>query len=92
MVATVSCNLFIVLKMKGITITLGGVLMLTLISVVFSNYANDYMVFGIMAFAALKFVGISFYFMELKKAHSFWKVGVLLFLVLFIVMVLFLTK
>lgn len=66
--------------------------MLTLISVVFSNYANGYMVFGIMVLAALKFVGISFYFMELKKAHSFWKLGLLLFLILFVALVLLFVK
>jgi cytochrome c oxidase subunit IV len=78
--------------MRGMTITLASLLMLTLISVVFSNYVNGYMVFGIMVLAALKFVGISFYFMELKKAHSFWKFGLLLFLVLFMASVLFLAK
>ncbi|PHS29867.1 MAG: hypothetical protein COA95_10820 [Methylophaga sp.] len=37
----------------------------------------------IIFLSILKFIGVSFYFMELKKAHIFWKSSVLIFLIMF---------
>jgi predicted tellurium resistance membrane protein TerC len=76
--------------MQKTTITLGSLLVLTIISAAVSNVDNKYTLIGILLLAALKFVGVSFYFMELKKAHTFWKVALLLFLMLFIVLILLL--
>jgi hypothetical protein len=42
------------------------------------------MIFLIMGISAIKFLLVSFQFMELKKANSFWKVVVLLFWVCFL--------
>jgi len=36
----------------------------------------------ILGLAVVKFLGVSFYFMELKKAHSFWKTTVLVYVLL----------
>ena len=76
--------------MQKTTITLGSLLVLTIISAAVSNVDNKYTLICILLLAALKFVGVSFYFMELKKAHAFWKVALLLFLMLFIVLILLL--
>ncbi len=76
--------------MQKTTITLGSLLVLTIISAAVSNVDSRYTLIFILLLAALKFVGVSFYFMELKKAHTFWKVALLLFLMLFIVLILLL--
>ncbi|EAR01823.1 cytochrome C oxidase subunit IV family protein [Maribacter sp. HTCC2170] len=65
-----------------------GLIVLTVLSIVAAYYVNYVTV--IMILAALKFIGVSFYFMELKKAHIFWKVSLLVFLILFVVLILFL--
>ncbi|AOW09431.1 cytochrome C oxidase subunit IV family protein [Flavobacterium gilvum] len=42
----------------------------------------------IMIFAALKFLLVAFQFMELKKAHGFWKISLLLTLGILIVLII----
>ncbi|MGV8945778.1 MAG: cytochrome C oxidase subunit IV family protein [Lutibacter sp.] len=42
----------------------------------------------ILAFFMLKFLLVAFYFMELKKAHAFWKGAVIIFASLFFAIVL----
>lgn len=42
-----------------------------------------YIIAIIIGFTTLKFLGISFYFMGLRKANSFWKTAVIIYLVLF---------
>jgi len=42
----------------------------------------------ILAFFMLKFLLVSFYFMELKKANIFWKLAVTIFASLFLAFVL----
>lgn len=37
----------------------------------------------ILVLSVIKFMGVSFYFMELRKAHIFWKVAILIFLFIF---------
>ncbi len=37
----------------------------------------------ILALFMVKFLGVAFYFMELKKAHVFWKSAVLIFVSIF---------
>ncbi len=49
-------------------------LVLTIASAVFSNMQGNYIIPIIMALAVFKFIGVAFQFMELKKAHSFWKI------------------
>ena len=36
----------------------------------------------ILGLSIFKFFGVSFYFMELRKAHIFWKTSVVIFVVL----------
>ena len=44
-----------------------------------SSFSQSIIIF----LSSLKFIGVSFYFMELKKAHIFWKSSVLIFLIMF---------
>ncbi|SNR82768.1 cytochrome C oxidase subunit IV family protein [Lutibacter flavus] len=41
----------------------------------------------ILILSVVKFLGVSFYFMELRKAHIFWKISVFMYALLFIVLV-----
>jgi caa(3)-type oxidase subunit IV len=42
----------------------------------------------IMALAAFKFLLVAFHFMELKKAHSFWKISLIITLGLLVVLII----
>ncbi len=44
----------------------------------------------ILGLSGLKFLLVAFQFMEMKRANSFWKVFLVLFVVLFIALLLFL--
>lgn len=44
---------------------------------------STYTVAIIILLSILKFIGVSFYFMELKNAHIFWKVSIVAFLTIF---------
>jgi hypothetical protein len=46
------------------------------------------MVALIMALAAFKFLLVAFHFMELKKAHSFWKISLIMTLGLLVVLII----
>ncbi|MDP3352781.1 MAG: cytochrome C oxidase subunit IV family protein [Flavobacteriaceae bacterium] len=60
-------------------------IILTIISalVAFNSFIMNYISEIIIVLAVLKFYGVVFYFMELRKAHSFWKLSILLFIFLF---------
>jgi hypothetical protein len=73
---------------KCSTITWIILLMLTIASALFSKLEGLYIAVIILILAALKFIGIAFQFMELKKAHSFWKGMLLGFLIIFIAITL----
>ena len=66
---------------KSTTITWILLIILTIASALVSNIDGKYIVLLILFFAVLKFIGITFQFMEIKKAHVFWKVIILGFLV-----------
>jgi len=68
---------------KSTIITWTLLIVLTITSALVSKINRKYIVFIILLFAVLKFIGITFQFMELKKAHSFWKVSIVVFLLLF---------
>ncbi|MEE9360986.1 MAG: cytochrome C oxidase subunit IV family protein [Cellulophaga sp.] len=63
-------------------------LFLTLVSSAFSTSSWKYAVVVIMLLAVLKFIGVAFKFMELGKAHPFWKGCILVFLILFTTIIL----
>ena len=58
-------------------------LTLTVIAGLISSTNFAYTVPLILVLAALKFMGVAFSFMEMKKANLFWKVLIVSFLVVF---------
>ena len=73
---------------KTATITWIVLLVLTLAAALFSKLGSHYITLVILSLAALKFLGITFQFMEMKKAHIFWKVIIIGFLALFVIALL----
>ena len=73
---------------KTATITWIILLVLTITSALFSRLENDYIILVILILASLKFLGITFQFMEMKKAHILWKALIIGFLALFVLMFL----
>ena len=70
---------------KTILYTLVALIFLTITTAMVSNFVNLKVgVFFILILSALKFVFVAFRFMELKKANSFWKITLLVYLTLFI--------
>jgi heme/copper-type cytochrome/quinol oxidase subunit 4 len=67
-----------------------GLVLLTLVSFIGSMTESDFKVAVILILALVKFIAVSFYFMELKSAHTFWKASVLIFVLLFISLALIL--
>jgi len=73
---------------KSISNTLIALIILTIITALVSNFVElKTGVFFILGLSVIKFLFVSFQFMELKKAHIFWKVLILLFLTAFIAVV-----
>lgn len=60
--------------MRRSIITLVVLVILTILSAVVSNYVTDYTKTIILLLAGLKFIGITYFFMDLIKAHIFWRV------------------
>jgi hypothetical protein len=84
MATPLSCYVFNILVMnKQNSITWIVLLVLTVISGLVSSASISYLVPFILVFAALKFIGVAFNFMELKKAHVFWKIVLVGYLVVF---------
>lgn len=65
------------------TLTWIILIVLTIASALISKVESKYVVLIILILSALKFLGIAFQFMELKKAHPFWKGIILGFVFLF---------
>ena len=65
------------------TITWFILILLTITSAMVSKLESKYAVLIILILSALKFVGIAFQFMEIKKAHVFWKTLIIGFIFLF---------
>ena len=63
-------------------------LILTVIAGLVSSANSVYVIPVILILAVLKFLGVTFNFMELKKANPFWKIVVVVVLVLFVGIIL----
>ena len=74
--------------MKQLLITLIVLIMLTINTAIISNTNTSYVVAAILILAVLKFIGVSFYFMEVRKAHVFWKGSIVTFVMLFFTIIL----
>jgi len=84
MVVTFPCYLFNFLKMtKQNIITWVLLMVLTVIAGLVSSASISYMIPLVLFLAILKFIGVSFNFMEIKKANVFWKVLLLGYLIVF---------
>ena len=68
---------------KSATITWIILIALTISSALVSNLDTKYVVLTILILSALKFFGIAFQFMEIRKAHVFWKTIIIGFIFLF---------
>jgi len=70
--------------MKKLIITLAVLIILTIVTAIISNTSTGFAVTAILILAMLKFIGVAFYFMEMRKAHTFWKAIILVFTILFL--------
>lgn len=78
MVTTFSNIILIILKMRNqITITYLILLVLTTLTAIIAS--NKVLIVAVILTAIVKFWLVAFQFMELKKAHTFWKFSILLF-------------
>lgn len=67
-----------------------GLILLTIISAWLSTENFNNVQLLIIVLSLLKFTGVSFYFMNLQKAHIFWKSAILLFQLLFLLIIVIL--
>lgn len=68
---------------RTLTITWIILMALTIASALVSKLESNHVVLLILILSALKFFGIAFQFMEIKKAHPFWKGLIIGFVFLF---------
>ncbi|MAN59362.1 MAG: hypothetical protein CMC08_05955 [Flavobacteriaceae bacterium] len=59
--------------------TLAVLLALTLVTALFAQMELPFGDLLILALALLKFYGVAFYFMDLRRAHPFWQVAIVVF-------------
>lgn len=77
-------------------LTLGNtwfLLMLLVITSTFYAYffkSNQYFWELVLLLSGLKFILVGFFFMELKKAHIFWKISIVIYIFLFAAILLLL--
>ncbi|MBP8793722.1 MAG: cytochrome C oxidase subunit IV family protein [Lutibacter sp.] len=73
------------MKVSKLTIVWISLLVLTICSAILSNSTTiAFASLFILILAAIKFMIVAFYFMEMKKAHVFWKIFISGFLLLFV--------
>lgn len=60
-------------------ITLILLILLTIASAIIAQSTSTYTEIAILVLAGLKFVGIAYIFMDINKAHSFWKTAILIY-------------
>jgi hypothetical protein len=65
-------------------------ILLTISTALVSNFTINIATSAIiiLVLSIVKFIGVSFYFMELRKAHVFWKASILFYVVLFFVIII----
>ncbi|MGB0807030.1 MAG: cytochrome C oxidase subunit IV family protein [Salibacteraceae bacterium] len=65
-----------------------SLIVLLTISTLFAEQGLDFAIYIIVTFSSIKFISISFQFMEVKNAHPAWKALVLLFVLVYLTGVL----
>lgn len=78
MVTTFSNIILIILKMRNQT-TISYLILLVLTTLTAIIASNKVLIVAVILTAIVKFWLVAFQFMELKKAHTFWKFSILLF-------------
>ncbi|MCM4153693.1 hypothetical protein DHD05_19040 [Arenibacter sp. N53] len=63
-------------------------MLFTLTSAFMAGSNFQYVALAILGLAFLKFMAVAFYFMELKRANSFWQTSLVLFLLVFMTIIL----
>lgn len=77
--------------MKKSLILIYGLLLIATMTTSFianSSVFREIVVALIMALATFKFLLVAFHFIELKKAHSFWKVSLIMTLGLLVILII----
>ncbi len=76
---------------KSLIFVYGALIVLTLLTAILSNTmaVSPLVIALIMGFSVLKFLLVSFEFMELKKANPFWKFSLVVVLGLIVFSVVF---
>ena len=69
---------------KIVTTTWIILIILTISSALIFKLDGSYVTTVILILSALKFLGISFQFMEMKKAHMAWKTIIISFIIVFV--------
>lgn len=64
------------------------IITITTTCIVNSFFVSAFIFPVIMVLAAVKFLLVAFQFMELKKAHSFWKISLIITLGLLVVLII----
>ncbi len=59
-------------------------ILLTILSAIVANGNIVHAASIILILSIFKFIGVTFYFMDLRKAHIFWRTSILVFLGLFL--------
>jgi len=69
--------------------TLLGLITLTITTAIFSTQFNSlkYVSIIILVLSIFKFLLVTFNFMELKKANSFWKAIIIVYLTIFLIVI-----
>jgi heme/copper-type cytochrome/quinol oxidase subunit 4 len=78
-------------KKKALVFIYGLLIILTMATAFISNsfLLSRTLIGVILGFSAIKFILVAFQFMELKKAHVFWKASLLLVLGLLLAVLIF---
>ncbi|MBL4662926.1 MAG: cytochrome C oxidase subunit IV family protein [Flavobacteriaceae bacterium] len=69
-----------------------GLMVLTLATGLLTSINGRYVLIAIITLSFVKFMGVALYFMELNKAHIFWRISLICFLVIFGCTLLFLSN
>jgi len=83
-----------VLKAKNRIALVWALLILFTITGYFSSedwFSGRYLAVVLMVLTAVKFIGVSFWFMEIRQAHAAWKWALILLLIVFSLLVVFTT-
>ncbi len=77
---------YFIIMAKNNIYTLGLLIVLTALTAIFSNSQLNtaYVTSIVIILSAIKFLLVAFNFMELGKAHTFWKATLLLFLIIYV--------